>query len=125
LQYAGIALAFTFGHLMVFSFPNALLPTPNPTDVWVRREVSAAVEVEWTANTSDFRLHDASRRGESYVGLARAQGGEKSAIAWASQQGFANHLSIGRSVSGAQPPLRAADAAACNRIVLGRASTPR
>jgi hypothetical protein len=50
-------------HLMVFSFPNALLPTPNAIDVWVRREVSAAVEVELTTNTLHFRLHDASRQG--------------------------------------------------------------
>jgi hypothetical protein len=48
---------------MVFSFPNALLPTPKPTDVWVRREVSAEVQVELTTNTSDFRLHDARRQG--------------------------------------------------------------
>jgi hypothetical protein len=55
-------------------------------------------------------------RARSYVGLARAEGVEKSAIACPSQQGVADHLSIGRSVSSAQPPVRAADAAACDRI---------
>ena len=47
---------------MVF-FPERTIVDAQPTDVWVRREVSTAVEVELTTNTLDFRLHDASGQG--------------------------------------------------------------
>jgi len=47
-----------------------------------------------------------------YVQMARGEGGKKSPVARASHQGIAAHLSVGRSVSGAQPSIRAADAAA-------------
>ncbi len=47
-----------------------------------------------------------------YVQMARREGENKSAVACAPHQVVAMHLSIGRSVSGAQPPIRAADAPA-------------
>ena len=90
-----IALAFTSADLISARLSRTeYCRRPTLLDVWVRREVSAAVEVELTTNPSDFRSHDASRQGRSYVGLARAEGGKKSSIACPSQQGVANHLSM-------------------------------
>ena len=54
-----------------------------------------------------------------YVQMARGEGGKKSPVARASHQGIAARLSIGRSVSGAQPPVRAADAAPRDRFRIG------
>src|SRR5262249_15526646 len=65
-----------------------------------------------------------SRQAE-YVQMASREGGTKSSVAGASQQGIATHFSIGRAVLGTWPPFRAANAAASGRLVLARPSYPR
>jgi hypothetical protein len=65
-----------------------------------------------------LRWHHAGKREAAYVRLASHQGGKKSAVAEAPRQGIAAHFSVSRSVEGAQPSFRAANAAARNRFVL-------
>jgi len=56
------------------------------------------------------------------VGLARAKGAKKSAVARPSQQGVACGISTSCPGSGSCPSFRAADATACSRVILACAS---
>lgn len=69
-----------------------------------------------------FDLMMPSGWGVHDVGLAGAKGGKKSAIACPSNQGFASDISTSRTVPCSCPPVRATDATACHRVILGRPS---
>ena len=59
-------------------------------------------------------------RGANHVQMARARGGKKSPVARAPYQGIAAHFSIDSSVSCAQSPIRAANAAVAINSIGGR-----
>ena len=54
-----------------------------------------------------------------YVKMASGKGGKEPAIGSTPHQGLADYLPTGRFISSARPAVRASDAAACNRFVLG------
>jgi hypothetical protein len=116
LAYDGTALIHQSGKAMLRFTPvgktrRSLCPHGSKAGV-----VTATIPLH-------LRFHDALRLGNlTMFGLARAKGGEKSAIARPSHQGFVSHLSTNCAGPGAYPPLRTADAAACSRVVLGRSS---
>src|ERR1700735_3131154 len=78
--------------------------------------------------TKGLRLrwhHAVGCRGGYSVEMAGREGREKSGLAWAPYQGIAAHLPIDRSVTGARPSVRAADAAAPDWFLLGGPSVSR
>jgi len=84
---------------------------------------ATAANAQWRRflYTLDFMMP--KRAGAVHVELARPKGGKKSAIGSSPQQGIASGLSTSRTVSRSCAPLHTADAAARNRVVLGRSST--
>ena len=90
--------------------------TGSPHDEHLGYPVTKALRLRW---------HHAIGFGVGDVQMARCEGGKKSPITRAPYQGIAAHLPVGRSVSGAQPPLCATDAAAGDRFLLARASDTR
>jgi len=95
----------------VFLSPRARPPTRSPV-----------VNQTFTAS----RHHRGGHRGSlDHVQMASGEGGKKSQIARTPHSGLAQHLPVDCSPSRARPPIRAADAAAGNRFLLGRPSAAR
>ena len=57
-----------------------------------------------------------------HVGPARAKSGKKSAIGSSSHQSVASRISTSSTIPCSCPSLHSTDAAACNRVILGRSS---
>ncbi len=82
----------------------------------------------WPSGDEGFTArwhHAVDFPGADYVQMARGEGGKEPPLACPPNQGFAAHLSTRCFISCPWPPIRTADAATCNRLILGRTSNSR